>query len=251
LTYWALTGEPGRFAFEKGGTLPPMFQAFPLQISLPALAVEGARLSFAAADLERLGPVHFVRQAARGGNVDRAGLSPSELRVHATLDGADPLSAVATRLGLPLAEVGAVALGFEIAGQAERRSPAAGASILLLEDDAETVRIALRVLGPEGDGYHVRHVRDRVAAKLLVRRNAFSIVMLPIDNADQEAFYHSFREHAAPTTRFVGVLKIEEERQLDRLDALGLDGVIHRPVTEPDLRATVRQLLGEELAAVS
>ena len=43
LTHWALTGETGKFRFEPRGMLPPMFQAFPLQTSLPALSVEGIR----------------------------------------------------------------------------------------------------------------------------------------------------------------------------------------------------------------
>ena len=43
LTYGAMIGEPGKFAFEPVPTLPPMFQAFPLQQSVPALVVDGLR----------------------------------------------------------------------------------------------------------------------------------------------------------------------------------------------------------------
>ena len=251
LTYWTLTGETGKFSFEPGGGLPPMFQAFPLQLSLPALAVEGARRCVTTSDLEGLASSHFVRHSTRGGNADRTGLGPAELRVHTLLDGVEPLSSVATRVGVPLAEVAAVALGFEISGQAERRTPASGASILLIEDDGETVRTVTRVLGAEGEGCQIRHVRDRVAAQLLVRRNPFSVVMLSVDNAEQETFYLSLRGHAPGGTRFVGVLRLEDEGQLERLDSLGLDGVLHRPVSEPDLRSMLRQLLGEALVAVS
>jgi hypothetical protein len=51
------------------------------------------------------------------------------------------------------------------------------------------------------------------------------------------------KEHAPPTTRFVGIRHLDEEGELARLDALGLDGVLHRPVSEPDLRATVKHLV--------
>jgi CheY-like chemotaxis protein len=219
-------------------------------MSLPALAVEGVRRCTAAADLEPLGPVHFARIVPRGGNVDRAGLGATDLRLHTLLDGNEPLSAVAARAGIGLADAAAVAHGLELTGQAERRSPVSGASILLLEDEPETARLALRALGAEGEGYQVRHVRDRVAAQLLFRRNTFGLVMLPVDTPDQEAFYRSLRVHAPAPTRFVGVVRIEEESQLDRLDALGLDGVLHRPPSESDLRDTVRQLLGETPARV-
>jgi DNA-binding response OmpR family regulator len=250
LTFWALTGEAGRFSFEAGAVLPPMFQAFPLQLSVPALAIEGVRRCTATSELERLGSLHFARRTSRGGNVDRSGLTAAEVRVHTLLDGSEPLTAVGARAGLSATEVAAVALGLELAGQAERRSPVSGASILLMEDDPEVARVAVRVLGADGEGYQVRHVRDRVAAQLLLRRNPFGLVILPIDTADQEAFYHTVREHVPPSTRIVGIVRIEEESQLDRLDALGLDGVLHRPPTEPDLRDTVRQLLGAALAEV-
>jgi DNA-binding response OmpR family regulator len=252
LTHWALTGEPGEFTFEARVALPPMFQAFPLQQSLPGLAVEGVRRCVPADELERLGAVLFARHTARGGNVDRAGLSPAEVRALTLLDGAEPLAVVAQKVGMAPAEAAALARGLELAGQVERRNPALNASVLLLEDDPESVRLALRVLGPEGEGFQIRHVRDRVAAQLLVRRNPFALVMLPIDTHDHEGFYQSIREHAPGATRFIGLLKIEEESQLERLDGLGLDGVIHRPLNEAELRATVRQLLRDrEPAGVS
>ena len=251
LTYWALTGEPGRFSFETVAALPPMFQAFPLQLSLPALAVEGVKRCTPASELEGQGALHFVRQTPRGGNVDRSGLSPAEVRVHTLLDGSEPMSAVGSRAGITVAEAAAVALGLELAGQAERRSPVPGISILLLEDDTEAARLVLHVLGPEGEGFQVRHVRDRVAAQLLLRRTPFSLVMLPIDSSEQEAFYHSLKANAAAATRFVGIVRIEEESQLDRLDALGLDGVLHRPPEGSDLRDMARQLLGTAVAGVS
>ena len=252
LAYWAMAGEPAEFAVEVNTPLPPMFQAFPLQMSLPALAVEGVRRCVAASELTALAPILFARHTSRGGNIDRAGLSPNEIRAHTLFDGSEPLSAVAQKIGMPLADAAALAHGLEIAGQIERRVPEVNSSILLLEDDPETARLALRVLGPEGEAFQFRHVRDRVAAQLLLKRNVFTIVMLPLDNHDQEVFYQSARDHVPASTRFIGLVKIEEESQLERLDRLGLDGVIHRPVTENDLRATVRQLLRvRELAGVS
>ena len=67
LTHWALTGEPGKFAFEPITALPPMFQAFPLQIEPAALVVEGIRRCGPALDLEEWGRLAFARQSVRGG----------------------------------------------------------------------------------------------------------------------------------------------------------------------------------------
>jgi DNA-binding response OmpR family regulator len=251
LTYMALTGEHGPFAFEPRVSLPPMFQAFPLQSSLPALAVEGVRRCVDGQEFAGLGEKTYARLSPRGGCVDRVGLSPADLRVHTLLDGQEPLGAIAAKAGVPLPDACAVVRGLEMVGQAERKSPAAGESILLVDDDPETVRIAAKALGPDGEGFPLRHVRDRVAAQLLVRRTPFALVILPTDTPDQESFYHSIREHTPAATRFIGLVTIDDEGQLERLDRLGLDGVVHRPPSESDLRASVRQLLGAGEVAVT
>lgn len=243
LTYRALTGEASEFVFEPRPGLPPMFQAFPLQQSLAALAVEGARLSTPAVERSELGLALFARHNARGGNVDRAGLSAADLRVHTLLDGADTLEAVARKAGVLTADAAAVAIGLVLAGHAERRAPTARDSILVFEEDADTARVALRALGGEGEGFQVRHVRDRVAAQLLLRRSPFSVVLLPLDTAEHEAFYQTVRPLAPASTRFVGVLRIDDEAQLERLDTMGLDGVVNRPLSEADVRVVVRQLI--------
>ncbi|MFO0909560.1 MAG: response regulator [Isosphaeraceae bacterium] len=250
LTHWALTSDPGRFHFETDGAMPPMFQAFPLQLSLAALSVDGARRCVMPEELERLGGLQFLRQTQRGGNADRSGLSTQDVRIHAMLDGNETLSALAERTGVPVVELATVARGLELAGQAERRNPSSGAAILLYEEDADAARLAIKALGPEGDGFPVRHVRDRVAAQLLSRRTPFGLIILPIENPEQEAFYNALKAHAAPSTRFVGSVSLDDESQLDRLDALGLDGVLNRPLAEYDLKVTVRQLLGAAVAEV-
>ncbi len=244
LTYGALRGEPGEFAFEAKSSLPPMFQAFPLQASLAALIVEGVRRCSPIEELGNLGHERFARQSPRGANLDRAGMSPAEIRIHTLLDGNESLDAVAAKAGIPVADAAAIARGLELIGLLERRGTADHGAILLLEDDPDTVRLVVRAIGPEGSGFQIRHVRDRVAAQLLLRRQPFTLVLLPVDTAEQESFYHAIREHAPEATRFIGIVRIDEESQLDRLDRLGLDGVIHRPIAENDLKATVRQFIG-------
>ncbi|MGC1722511.1 MAG: response regulator, partial [Isosphaeraceae bacterium] len=86
LTYQGLTGPPGKFSFEPVISLPPMFQALPLQLSVAALLVDGTRHSRARFDPDEWGQLVFARQTARGGNSDRAGLSNSEIKVYTLLD---------------------------------------------------------------------------------------------------------------------------------------------------------------------
>jgi hypothetical protein len=245
LTYGALLSPPGRFTFEPDAVLPPMFQAFPLQLSLPALVVEGVRACESTDDLDlaRWRPLIYARHSPRGGNLDRTGLSAAAIRIHALLDGQQDLATVAGRAGLDLAEVAQVIRGLELTGLVELKTAMAHHLIVLLEDDPRTVALVQGVLGPEGDGYPLKHVRDRVAVQLLLRRHPSALVLMAMDHGEHEALYQALKDHAPPATRFVGIRHLEDEAELGRLDALGLDGILHRPLTEPDLRATVNHLL--------
>src|SRR5262249_53895824 len=119
LTYQATTGEPGKFAFERATLLPPMFQAFPLQCSVPALVVDGCVLCHRELDPRRWEKVVFARQSPRGGNPDRAGLAPAAIKIHALLDGVRSLDEVAGQAGLDLSEVVAITRGLELADLVE------------------------------------------------------------------------------------------------------------------------------------
>ncbi len=251
LTYWAMSNARGRFRFETQLTVPPMYQAFPLQISLPALLVEGARRCADFAQTPDLGEHIFARQTPRGGNLDRAGLSPTVLKLHAMFDGSQDLETLSRSTGLDLIELAAVAQGLALSGLVERRTCNTEVSILVLEDDAETVRAIQRVLGGEGSGYQLKLVRDRVGAQLLMRRSRFDIVLMAFDHTDQEPFYQAAREQTGQETRYIGIVGIQEESQIDRIDTLGLDGIIHRPVNEADLADTVRHLLQAPAQAIA
>ena len=121
----------------------------------------------------------------------------------------------------------------------------------MLDDDPETVRLIQRVLGPEGTNHQLKMVRDRVAAQLLMRRQAFSLVILALDRPDQEAFFQACKRQNTAGSRYIGIASIEDETELARLDAMGLDGVLHRPVSESDLLATVKHLLNVDRATMA
>jgi CheY-like chemotaxis protein len=249
LTHLGITGEPGKFSFEPIAALPPMFQAFPLQVSVAALLLDGVRHSGPVLDMDEWSRLIFARQTVRGGNADRAGLSNTELKLHTSLDGAHSLEDLARQAGLDLKDVVVTVRGLELAGLVERRTPSTADSILVLDDDAETVRVVQRGLGPEGTNHQLKLVRDRVAAQLLLRRQAFNLMIMAIDRPEQEAFFRACKQQNAAGTRFIGIATIEDESELSRLDAMGLDGVLHRPVSEADLLATVKHLLAREREA--
>jgi CheY-like chemotaxis protein len=243
LTYEAAIGEPGKFAFERMTSLPPMFQAFPLQLSVPALVVDGSRFCEAQLDTPACENLVFARQIACGGNPDRAGMISLAIKIHTLLDGERTLGDVARSAGLNLGDVVAITRGLERAGLVERRAPSSSHSILVMEDDPEAIRVIRETLGPQGANYQVKIVHDRIATQLMLRRQKFQIVMLPMDLSEHEAVFRACKQQNTNGTRYIGILNVDEESQLARLDAIGLDGVIHRPVNETNLIATVNHLL--------
>lgn len=243
LTQEALTAGPGSFSFDPDVALPPMFQAFPLQISLAALVVDGVRQCDPTRQADAFSTAIYARQSARGVNLDRAGLSPKDVKVHSLLDGHLTLGEVSERAAATLAETVDLIRGLERVGMVARREATSSASVLVLDDDAESARIVQSTLGPSGLGIDVKVVRDKVGAQLLLRRGRFDLVVLALDADDMEPFLKVCRQHCPGTTRFVGITGLEGEDEIARLDDLGLDGVLHRPLVEVDLRATIKHLL--------
>jgi CheY-like chemotaxis protein len=243
LTHWALTAAPGKFVFEAETAAPPMFQAFPLQLSLPALAVEGVKRRAPATEDGDHASLVYARQSPRGGNLDRAGLSPIEMKVYSLFDGSIDLASLAEKSGMTLEMAADFARGMELCGLLERRTAAAGSSILVLDDDPDAVRVLQAVLGPDGRGSQLKFVRDKIGAQLLIRRQPFDLVIVALDRPDRETFVRSCKEHCTDSTRFVGIVGLEDEDELARLDAMELDGVLHRPIAESDLKSTIEHLL--------
>ncbi|MDR3632477.1 MAG: response regulator [Isosphaeraceae bacterium] len=250
LTYWALTGEPGEFTFLTGGALPPMFQAFPLHLSLPALAVEGVRRCVPPGESASWGDVVFVARMAPGSNPDRTGLSTVAQKVLVALDGSHDLESIARDGALGLEDVAVLTRGLELAGMVERRVP--GTAILVVDNDAETLRVVDEALTAERLCTDYKVARDRVGAQLLLRRGRFDIVLMDVDGPEQEKFYGELRAQAPARTRFVGFTKSQEEVDLIRLDTLGLDGIIERPATVEAITATLKHFVEvEKLTKVS
>lgn len=251
LTYQALTEDPCPFSFEPGGEVPPMFQAFPLQMSLPGLAVEGVLRCDPVRDANSWAGLLFHRPSIPGGNRDLAGLSPLAAKVHSSLDGLRDLEAVARDSRLKLDDVVKLVRGLELVGLVERRSDSA--LILVVEEDRETVEILTQVLKDEALKCQFKIVQERVGAHLLLRRARFDVVMMALDSPEQEEFYSTMRVQTPPTTRFVGLVGVKDEEELLRLDSIGLDGIIERPVTKESVQGTIKLLLGSlaPLAKVS
>jgi CheY-like chemotaxis protein len=240
LTYRAMTAGPGPFEFFAGGELPPIFQAFPLNVSLPALTVEGVRRCDPISDPSTWANLVYHRSTFGGSNPDRAGLSPLAVKLHASLDGRRDLAAIAREFEVNLEDAAYLARGLELAGLVERRSEEV--LILVLEDDPATIEVIQEALSSESLKCQFKIVQDRVAAQLLLRRARFDIIVVSIDGPEEEQLYNVLRTQVAAEMRFVGIASVSEESELMRLDSIGLDGIIERPVSKGAIIETIKML---------
>jgi CheY-like chemotaxis protein len=242
LTHRALTEDPGPFVFLPSSVLPPVFRAFPLQMSLPALAVEGVRRCDPIRDASSWTSAVYRRPTLVGANPDGAGLSAVTSKIHAALDGMRDLETLSREFELGLEDVVNMVRGLELIGLVERRSD--DAQVLVLEEDPTAIEVIKQALQEKSLHCQFKIVQERVAAQLLMKRGRFDIVMLALDQPDQEQFYSAMRTQSPATTRFVGLTKFIEEAELVRLDSIGLDGIIERPITVEAVKETVKLLVG-------
>ena len=230
-----------------------MFQAFPLQTSLPALAVEGVRRVRAGrGTFEPWRSRVYVRQTPRAGTSTGPASPRRRSRSRHSLDGQRDLGSVAQATGLLSATWCSVVRGLELTGQVEHRAAARGHDPGPGRGRGDGRADPAQSSGPMGSATRSRTSATASRRQLLLRRTRCGLVILALDRPEHEANYRALRDQAPPAPASSASCNIEEEGELARLDALGLDGVLHRPVSEPDLRATVNHLVqSHPLAKVS
>lgn len=249
IAYWALSAEPGRFRFDAGVALPPMFQAIPLNISLAALAVEGVQRVESIGDPEAWASIVLQPARLRVNYRDAAGLSPTALQLHAALDGTRDLGAIARESGLKLSNVVVLARGLELAGLVDRYADAS--LVLVMDSDPEAINAVEDAVNSEGARLQLKTATDLAGAQLLLRRANFHFVILPLDRPEHEADYLALRAQSSPGTRFVGLTGVRHEDEIIRLDSMGIDALIERPIRTPDVLATLHRLLEAQPAAAA
>ena len=114
------------------------------------------------------------------------------IKIHTLLDGARTLGEVTQSSGLDLGEVVADHSG-PGAGRAGRASGTSSShSILVIEDDPETVRLIRERLGRRrGELPTENRPRPNRHPSSVPRRQTFQLVILAMDRSEQEAFFRS------------------------------------------------------------
>src|SRR5690606_19997184 len=141
----------------------------PLDTSLAALLVEAA-LRCDPGDLPDDTPnTVYVRRSVRGQNLDRAGLTPDQLKVLSSVN--EPVSAVelSDRLGRDAGEMRRVLLGLSMAELVDRHAQGDVMHVVALESDSTAAQTLKKALVHDGSRFSAKIVRDQLAVQLLLK----------------------------------------------------------------------------------
>lgn len=248
LTRRCFEGMLKGFRFEADLLPAPLFQRIPLDISLPALLVEGASVMPESALPAEADNLVYVRRGIKGQNLDRSGLSAQHMRVLGCLDRPLGSAEIAGRLDMPRDEVRRVLYGLGLAEWVQSQIQADARFVIALETDPMAAEHLRQLFAAEGDGpYTGKVVRDRLAVQLLLKRSRPDALLLALDGEAERKLAGdlagSKEQHGA---KLIGVAPQEEETADEELAAqLHLDAVIRRPYEIDALVGTLDRLIAE------
>ncbi len=242
LLRFAFTARLKSFRFDSGDLAPTLYRKLPLDISLLALLVEGA-LVCRADELPPADPHQgFVRQAIRGQNLDRAGLSSRHMNLLSAL--AEPVSGaqVAQRMGWPDDEVRRVLHGFEMAELVERRKIVDTTRVFAVAADADTHARLAALLTSCSDQFSGKLVRDWLALSLLLRRQKPQVLVSEIHDAGSRTQLEKLlRDPARPLAdvRLIGVRNPAASQAADKNAEFAFDAVLTTECGEAQWRSVL------------
>ncbi|MBX3439408.1 MAG: DUF4388 domain-containing protein, partial [Planctomycetaceae bacterium] len=239
------------FRFECGRAAPPLFRKLPLDSSLAALLVEAA-LRCDARDLPDESPsTVYVRRTVRGQNLDRAGLTPDQLKVLGGVS--EPISAMelSDRIGRDADETRRILLGLGLAELVDRQIAGEVVQIVALEADPGAARVLRTALDQQTGRFSGKIVRDQLAVQLMLKRSRPDVLLIPFDSERERQFAANIREQLNSkqiAMKLVGIGRADGGD--DRGAAAELfDAVVERPYAAPDVLSAIEDALSSPSAA--
>lgn len=181
LTRYCFTQNPTRFSFYPERSEPSLFSKAAIDSSLAAILIDGTisnGLTQTATGDNQLG---WVRNALRGQNLDRAGLSATHVQLLSYLDStARNTAELAAKSGLPCDEALAVLQGFHLADWVKPEVLARTRLLIACEPDAHGGTLIRSVIDNAGNGWTGNVVRDEFSLQLLLKRKTPDAVIIAL-----------------------------------------------------------------------
>ncbi|MCA9079091.1 MAG: DUF4388 domain-containing protein, partial [Planctomycetaceae bacterium] len=194
MTWHCFQQEPQSFNFIADRPSPALFRKTPLDLSLPALLIEGASALQAANGFDE--QIAWCRNALRGQNLDRTGLAARPIQVMTTL-GNEPVTtqALARQLQTTVQELAPILIGFEQADWIRRQTIQQQREVVVLEPNAQRALMVRKLLLQQDGAWTGKVVRDEFGLQLLLKRQRPDAVLVSIETADGLALADSVLAH--------------------------------------------------------
>ena len=227
------------FRFESGREPPSLHHRLQLDISVVALLVE-ATLRVPNEELPAdHGEARFVRQAVRGQNLDRAGLSAQHQKIVSCLGDAISVNDLSAKLGWEHDEVHRVLVGFEMVDFIERQVGEPGKRVVVLETDTEAAMSLREAAQTNQDACSLKVVRDRLSLQLVLKRHRPDVIVIAVDSELGQQVCRELREMPQSSLEGIQWIGIYAQGQ----DVWGQwDQVLHRPYAVENLFQSIDEL---------
>jgi hypothetical protein len=194
------------FRFDSSRDAPKLFTKLPLEISLLALLVEA--YSQNPPDTPDNAHRVYVRNAIRGQNLDRAGLSSLDMKIMNLVSQPVSLEQLSQQSGIDKNDLRGVLRGFELAELIRCEDRNNQRNVVVVTRDPQRTRQLNEFLAAEPQSLSGKVVRDLLAVKLIMRRNRPDALLVDLGREDAD--------------QFVQKLFAELESQLGGTDVIGL-----------------------------
>ncbi len=176
-------GAPATFLFEPGTQPPSLFAKIPLDLSLLALTVEASLLSDIPELTEHeLTQVAYLRAPQRGQNLDRAGLSASQMKLLNLIANPTTLSELAQIAKMSNAELYKILRGFVNSALVTRQTTNHATKVIVVTQSGHRAKQLVDFFGSRSNAFVGRCVRDCLAAKLLSRRLVPDVLLFDLND---------------------------------------------------------------------
>ena len=212
-----------QFRFDRDVVVPHLFDKLPLSSSLLSILVDSSLIC----DKEELPQCAsnegFARQAIRGQNLDRAGLSGRHMKLMNLVSEPTSVSEIANKLGWSEEEALRVAHGFELAGLVEKVSLDEKTKVFGVIADGDQAIKVRSFYQQTPENVNGKLVRDAGGLKLLLRRTRPDVLLVEVGD-EAKSLLEEFAE-LLEDVRVIGIRTDETDQEIgDNIaKTLGID----------------------------
>lgn len=253
LTRYCFLHNPLNFSFLPERTPPSLLTKAAIDSCLPAILIDGALGAAVKDNPPEKAHIGWVRNALRGQNLDRTGLSAKYVQLLSQLDATPKNTAeLAARSGLSNHEAELVLEGLLLSEWVEIKTLVPTQSMIVFDPDIHSSALFREVIEDADSGWTGHVVRDDFSLQLLLKRKSPDVVLIAVQGEHELELPEKLRDTSLLSADQRVMLITPEDSDLPLADSIQSLPVLRRPSsTEDVLNALNRLTTSISRAAVS